>query len=37
MENITDEQKQKIKNYRKKYYKIYYTQKKLAAKDTEKK
>ena len=36
MENITDEQKQKIKDYQKKYKK-YYIEKKLAAKDTEKK
>ena len=36
MENITDEQKQKIKDYRKEYYKKYYIEKKLAAKDTEK-
>ena len=35
MENITDEQK--IKDYRKEYYKKYYIEKKLAAKDTEKK
>ena len=37
MENIRDEQKQKIKDYRKEYYKKYYIEKKLAAKDTEKK
>ena len=37
MENITDEQKQKIKDYQKEYYKKYYIEKKLAAKDTEKK
>ena len=37
MENITDEQKQKIKDHRKEYYKKYYIEKKLAAKDTEKK
>ena len=37
MENITDEQKQKIKDYRKEYYKKYYIEKKLAIKDTEKK
>ena len=37
MENITDEQKQKIKDYQKEYYKKYYVEKKLAAKDTEKK
>ena len=37
MENITDEQKQKIKDYRKEYYKKYYIEKKLAAKNTEKK
>ena len=37
MENIADEQKQKIKDYRKEYYKKYYIEKKLAAKDTEKK
>ena len=35
MENITDEQK--IKDYRKEYYRKYYIEKKLAAKDTEKK
>ena len=35
MENITDEQKQKIKDYQK-YYKKYYIEKKLAAKDTKK-
>ena len=29
---MTDEQKQKIKNYRKGYYKKYYTEKKLAIK-----
>ena len=28
MENITDEQKQKIKDYRKEYYKKYYIEKK---------
>ena len=37
MENITDEQKQKIKDYHKEYYKKYYIEKKLASKDTEKK
>ena len=37
MENITDEQKQKIKDYQKEYYKKYYIEKKLATKDTEKK
>ena len=36
MENITNEQKQKIKNYRKEYYEKYYIEKKLAAKDIEK-
>ena len=30
MENIADEQKQKIKDYRKEYYKKYYIEKKLA-------
>ena len=30
---MTDEQKQKIKVYRKKYYKIYYIEKKLAIKE----
>ena len=34
---MTDEQKQKLKDYRKKYYKKYYIEKKLAIKDTEKK
>ena len=29
MENITDEQKQKIKYYRKEYYKKYYIEKTL--------
>ena len=33
MENITDEQKQKIKHYRKEYYKRYYIEKKLAIKE----
>ena len=33
MENITDEQKQKIKDYRKEYYKEYYREKKLAIKE----
>ena len=37
MENITDEQKQQIKDYRKENYKKYYIEKKLAAKNTEKK
>ena len=37
MENITDGQKQKIKDYRKEYYKKYYIEKELAAEDTEKK
>ena len=32
-----DEQKQKIKDYRKEYYKKYYIGKKLVIKDTEKK
>ena len=32
---MTDEQKQKIKHYRKEYYKKYYIEKKLAIKDTE--
>ena len=30
---MTDEQKQKIKNYRKEYYKRYYIKKKLAMKE----
>ena len=30
---MTDEQKQKIKDYRKEYYKIYYIVKKLAIKE----
>ena len=30
---MTDEQKQKIKDYRKEYYKRYYTEKKLAIKE----
>ena len=30
---MTDEQKQKIKDYRKEYYKIYYIGKKLAIKE----
>ena len=30
---MTDEQKQKVKDYRKEYYKIYYIEKKLAIKD----
>ena len=30
MENITDEQKQKLKDYRKEYYKRYYIDKKGA-------
>ena len=30
IENITDEQKQKIKDYRKEYYKRYYIEKNLA-------
>ena len=34
---MTDEQKQKLKDYRKGYYKKYYIEKKLAIKDTEKK
>ena len=34
---MTDEQKQKLKDYRKEYYKKYYIEKKLATKDTEKK
>ena len=29
---MTDQQKQKIKDYRKEYYKIYYIEKKLAIK-----
>ena len=33
MENITDEQKQQIKHYRKEYYKRYYIEKKLAIKE----
>ena len=33
---MTDEQKQKLKDYRKEYYKKYYIEKKLAIKDTEK-
>ena len=32
---MTDEQKQKIKDYRKEYYKRYYIEKMLAIKDTE--
>ena len=34
---MTDEQKQKLKDYRKEYYKKYYIEKKLTIKDTEKK
>ena len=34
---MTDEQKQKLKDYRKEYYKKHYIEKKLAIKDTEKK
>ena len=30
---MTDEQKQKIKDYQKEYYKIYYIEKKLAIKE----
>ena len=30
---MTDEQKQKIKDYRKEYYKRYYIEKKLATKE----
>ena len=30
---MTDEQKQKLKNYQKEYYKIYYAEKKLTIKD----
>ena len=30
---MTDEQKQKIKDYQKEYYKRYYTEKKLAIKE----
>ena len=30
---MTDEQKQKLKDYRKEYYKIYYIEKKLAIKE----
>ena len=37
MGNITDEQKNKIKDYQKEYYKKYYIEKNLAIKDTEKK
>ena len=32
---MTDEQKQKLKDYRKEYYKKIYIEKKLAIKDTE--
>ena len=32
-ENMTDEQKQKLKDYREEYYKRYYIEKKLAIKD----
>ena len=33
MENITDEQKQKLKYYQKEHYKRYYIEKKLAIKE----